>query len=69
LTKLEAKIEYHFFPNTAYLVNFCPSFLSVVPLMLLLPCSLLIMAPYGIGQAIIFLPCGFFLLSFFIFLA
>ena len=29
-----------------------------------LQCFLLWM-PYGIGQAIIFLPCGFFLLSFF----
>ena len=26
-------------------------------------------SPYGIGQTIIFLPCGFFLLSFFSFLA
>jgi len=29
--------------------------------------SIIMAAPYGIGQAIIFLPCGFHLLSFFFF--
>ena len=39
----------------------------VYPMIILPECSSLLWLPYAVGQAIIFLPCGFFLLSFYLF--